>query len=322
MVLLSAMHTFFARFGLFITVLLIVAIGVLSSVLYTQEQKIRELESAYTNTTTELNAQLISTKNTLTEKETGLSEKEMTLEETRNALALSEENASELSQLLEEEKERNDDFENQIKKVSGTVGKLDKLSKIDPELLMKYSKVYFLNEHYAPAKVVPIATSSLRNFSVPEYIDAKVEPHLTDLLEDAQSDAIDIKIASAYRSFAEQKSLKSTYTVLYGSGANTFSADQGYSEHQLGTTIDFTSTEIGGGLTGFENTEAYTWLLENAHRYGFVLSYPKDNAYYVFEPWHWRFVGEDLARDLHKKELNFYDMDQREIDTYLIKLFD
>lgn len=322
MVLLNAMHTFFARFGLFITGLLIVAIGVLSFILYTQEQKIRDLESAYANTTTELNAQLISTKNTLTEKETGLSEKEMTLEETRNALALSEENASELSQLLEEEKERNDDFENQIKKVSGTVGKLDKLSKIDPELLMKYSKVYFLNEHYAPAKVVPIATTSLRNPAVPEYIDAKVEPHLIDLLDEAESDGIDIQVASAYRSFAEQKSLKSAYSVMYGSGANTFSADQGYSEHQLGTTLDFTSAEIGGSLTGFEKTEAYTWLLENAHRYGFVLSYPKDNAYYIFEPWHWRFVGEDLARDLYREGKYFYDMDQREIDTYLIKLFD
>lgn len=316
------MHTFFARFGLLITLLLSVAIVGLSVMLYTQTQKMYAIERAYTDITTELNEQLTSTKNTLNEKETGLSEKEMTLEETRTALSRAEENASELSQLLEEEKERNDDFENQIKKVSGTVGKLDKLSKIDPELLMKYSKIYFLNEHYAPAKVVPIATTSLRNSKVLEYIDAKVEPHLIDLFDEAQSDGVDLKIASAYRSFAEQKSLKSTYTVLYGSGANTFSADQGYSEHQLGTTIDFTTDALGGSLTGFENSEAYTWLIENAHRYGFVLSYPKDNAYYIFEPWHWRFVGEDLARDLHREGKYFYDMDQREIDTYLIKLFD
>lgn len=321
-VLLNTMNTFFARFGFYIALLLVVIIGVLSFVLYTQEQKIRDLEHAYASTTTELNTQLASTRNTLTEKEAGLNEKEMTLEETRIALSRAEENASELSKQLEEEKERNDEFESQIKKVSGTVSKLDKLSKIDPELLMKYSKVYFLNEHYAPAKVVPIASSSLRNSAIPEYIDSKVEPHLTDLLEDAQGDAIDIKIASAYRSFTEQKSLKSNYTVLYGSGANTFSADQGYSEHQLGTTVDFTTKTLGGGLSGFENTEAYTWLLENAHRYGFVLSYPKDNAYYIFEPWHWRFVGEDLARDLHREGKYFYDMDQREIDTYLIKLFD
>ncbi len=316
------MHTFFERFGLFITVLLFVTICGLSALLYTQTQKIHALEEAYANTTTELNTQLTSTKNTLTEKETGLQEKEMTLEEVKTALALSEENSTELSRLLAEEKERNDNFEKQINKVSGTVGKLDKLSKIDPELLMKYSKVYFLNEHYAPARVVPIATSSLRNSAVLEYIDAKVEAHLTDLLDEAHDDGVSLKVASGYRSFAEQKSLKSAYSVIYGSGANTFSADQGYSEHQLGTTLDFTSDEIGGSLTGFDKTKAYTWLLDNAQRYGFVLSYPKDNAYYVFEPWHWRFVGEDLARDLHRDGIYFYDMDQREINKYLIKLFD
>lgn len=312
------MHTFFARFGGLITVLLIIVIGVLSYVLTLQNKEIQSLTDTYTNTVSELS----STQNTLSEKERGLSEKVMTLEETKTALALSEENATELSKLLEEEKERNDDFENQIKKVSGTVGKLDKLSKIDPELLMKYSKIYFLNEHYAPAKVKAIATTSLRNPAILEYIDTKVEPHLTDLLDEAKDDGISLKVASGYRSFAEQKSLKSAYSVMYGSGANTFSADQGYSEHQLGTTLDFTSDEIGGTLTGFENTKAYTWLLENAHRYGFVLSYPKDNAYYIFEPWHWRFVGEDLARDLHRNGKYFYDMDQREIDKYLIKLFD
>ncbi len=312
------MHTFFARFGGLITVLLIIVIGVLSYVLTLQNKEIQSLTDTYTNTVSELS----STQSTLSEKERGLSEKVMTLEETKTALALSEENATELSKLLEEEKERNDDFENQIKKVSGTVGKLDKLSKIDPELLMKYSKIYFLNEHYAPAKVEAIATTSLRNPAILEYIDAKVEPHLTDLLDEAKDDGISLKVASAYRSFTEQKSLKSAYSVMYGSGANTFSADQGYSEHQLGTTLDFTSDEIGGTLTGFENTKAYTWLLENAHRYGFVLSYPKDNAYYIFEPWHWRFVGEDLARDLHREGKYFYDMNQRDIDAYLIKLFD
>ncbi len=312
------MHTFFARFGPFIVVLLIIVIGVLSYTLYRQDTALNTLNETYTRTAGELSV----TQGTLSEKEAGLTEKEMTLEETRVALALAEENAAELSTLLEEEKGRNDEFESQIKKVSGTVGKLDKLSKMDPELLMKYSKVYFLNEHYAPAKVTAIASSSLLRTDTPEYIDARVEPFLTEMFENALEDGITLKVVSGYRSFAEQKSLKSSYTVLYGSGANTFSADQGYSEHQLGTTVDITTPTIGGTYTSFADTEAYAWLLEHAHRYGFVLSYPKDNAYYVFEPWHWRFVGEDLADDLYDDEKSFYDVDQREIDAYLIKFFD
>jgi zinc D-Ala-D-Ala carboxypeptidase len=306
------------RFALPFIILLIIIIAVLSGILVHQNRTLTALHSAYATTLNELEA----TRGNLSEKEAGLSEKVMTLEETRVALALAEENAAELSTLLEEEKNRNEDFEDQIRKVSGTVGKLDKLSKIDPELLMKYSKVYFLNEHYTPAKVVEIASSSRLKANETEYIDAKVAPYLEDMLDDARDDGITLKVVSAYRSFAEQKSLKSTYTTIYGSGANAFSADQGYSEHQLGTTLDFTSDEIGGGLTGFETTEAYVWLLDHAHRYGFVLSYPKNNAYYVFEPWHWRFVGEDLADDLHDDGKFFYDLDQREIDTYLIKLFD
>src|SRR3990167_1970818 len=113
------------------------------------------------------------------------------------------------------------------------------------------------------------------------------------------------------------------YTVVYGAGtANSFSADQGYSEHQIGTTLDFITTRLSGQLTGFDKTEGYQWLLNNAHNFGFILSYPKNNTYYVYEPWHWRFVGVKLATYLYDNKLNFYDMDQREIDTYLANTFD
>jgi D-alanyl-D-alanine carboxypeptidase len=75
-------------------------------------------------------------------------------------------------------------------------------------------------------------------------------------------------------------------------------------------------------LNNFETTPAYEWLVKNAYKFGFALSYPKDNAYYIFEPWHWRFVGTDLARKLHRDGKSFYDLEQREIDEYLISLFD
>ncbi len=73
---------------------------------------------------------------------------------------------------------------------------------------------------------------------------------------------------------------------------------------------------------GFEESEAYDWLVRNAHRYGFTLSYPEDNAYYIFEPWHWRFVGTKLADDLRDENVHFYDLEQREIQEYLISIFD
>ena len=138
----------------------------------------------------------------------------------------------------------------------------------------------------------------------------------------ARSENIDIKIISAYRAFGTQSTLKSSYRMTYGTGANAFSADQGYSEHQLGTAVDFTTSSVGSSFAGFEKTPAYQWLLDNAYLHGFELSYPQSNAYYQFEPWHWRFVGRKLAQQLHVDGKHFYDLDQRDIDQYLISFFD
>lgn len=220
------------------------------------------------------------------------------------------------------ELDRNETFQNQIKKISKTVGVLDKLSKTDKELLQKYSKVYFLNEHYIPEKLTTIEKGYMYDESRNHQLHSKVVPYFNKMVDAAKEDGIDLWVVSAYRSFQTQAQLKGAYTVSYGSGANAFSADQGFSEHQLGTTIDFTTKGISGGLDGFQNTPAYTWLNENAYKYGFTLSYSKGNAYYMFEPWHWRFVGEDLARDLHKNNATFYDWDQRKLDGYLINIFD
>lgn len=255
---------------------------------------------------------LVSDKETLILENTGLQEKIEVLESDKALLA----------QELMEQKAIVDAFDDQIRDISDTVGVLDKLSKTDEELLQKYSKVYFLNEHYVPSSLTLIDQEYLYDTNRPAQIHDDVWPFLEDLLEDAERDGIDLQILSAYRSFGTQSGLKSSYKVTYGEGANTFSADQGYSEHQLGTTVDFTVPDLNGGLSGFQNTEAYKWLVDNAHRHGFTLSYPEGNQYYVFEPWHWRFVGEELARDLHRDGKHFYDLSQRELDEYLISIFD
>lgn len=220
------------------------------------------------------------------------------------------------------EKNRNEDFENQINSLSGTLGNLDKLAKLDKELLQKYSKVYFLNENYNPTKLKEIDNKYILEGKKDQYFHASAIDHLEDMLKAAAKADIDLKVVSAYRSFDEQIDLKGQYTQVYGSGANTFSADQGYSEHQLGTTLDLTVESVGGTYDSFADTDAYKWLQNNAYKYGFVLSYPENNGFYIFEPWHWRFVGTALARDLDKKNKTFYDLDQREIDGYLLEIFD
>ncbi len=213
-------------------------------------------------------------------------------------------------------------YEQQVGSITGTVDTLQKLSKTDKQLLQKYSKVFFLNEYYAPARLEEVTSDYKYSDTKVVKIQADTWPYLKHLIDDARVNGVTIFVESGYRSFSEQQALKSKYKVVYGAGtANQFSADQGYSEHQLGTAVDFITVGLGGELDGFDKTTAYNWLLANAYKYGFILSYPKDNKFYVFEPWHWRFVGVKLATDLHNQGKNFYDLDQRNIDEYLVSVF-
>ncbi|MBI2033750.1 MAG: D-alanyl-D-alanine carboxypeptidase family protein, partial [Candidatus Liptonbacteria bacterium] len=146
-----------------------------------------------------------------------------------------------LARDLQTEQGKNSLFEAQIKEISGTVGTLKKLSETDPELLKKYSKVYFLSENYAPAQVSSIGSQYLFDQKKPQLIHSQVLSYLVGLLETARRDGITLQVISGYRSFYEQVSVKTGYEITYGAGtANQFSAEQGYSEHQLGTAVDFT----------------------------------------------------------------------------------
>jgi len=221
---------------------------------------------------------------------------------------------------LEDEKQRNDELEERVKEVTDTVGSLQNTVATEPELLKKYSRTFFLSENYEPANLAQIDDEYLYQASS-LTVDRRVWPYLENLLEEAHEDGVDLLVTSAYRPFDQQGQLHERYTRVFGSGANQFSAQQGYSEHQLGTTIDFTTSETGSDLNAFANTEAYQWLQENADKYGFVLSYPEGNQYYTFEPWHWRFVGESLATDLKDAGDHFYQWSQRRIDEYRAEMF-
>lgn len=238
-------------------------------------------------------------------------------------LATTTNERNELEQNLLAEQIRVSSMKVNLDLVSGAVGTLEKLNGLDKELLQKYSRVYFLNEHFAPKSLVVIPTEYEFQPEKDKRVLGDMYPFLINMLQAAKADGINLLVLSAYRSFGEQSTLKSAYTVDYGAGtANNFSADQGYSEHQLGTTVDFTTDKLGSNFDQFKETEAYTWLVENGSMYGFVLSYPENNQYYVFEPWHWRFVGKRLAHRLMTANQYFYDMEQRDIDQYLISIFD
>lgn len=245
--------------------------------------------------------------------------KDNKLSETQSQLASLNQDLEVLEEELEDENARLDPIREKLQDVAVDVATQKKLDGIDPQLLQKYSNVYFLNENYQPSGLDQIPTEyTLKS----EQFHAQALPFLLALLQDARDDNIAINVASAYRSFDRQAQLKEQYQTIYGTGANQFSADQGYSEHQLGTTVDLTSPENNNQLEGFDMTQAYRWLRNNAHRFGFVLSYPDGNQYYQFEPWHWRFVGTALAQDLDDDNEYLYDREERDLQSYRLELFD
>lgn len=117
-----------------------------------------------------------------------------------------------------------------------------------------------------------------------------------------------IGIQSAYRSYASQESVFASWVKQFGyKQALTVSARPGHSEHQLGLAIDFRSEPGGSPFTGtWGTTPAGKWMNVHAWEYGFVMSYPKGKTAltcYAFEPWHFRYVGRDLAALIHASGL-------------------
>ena len=85
----------------------------------------------------------------------------------------------------------------------------------------------------------------------------------------------------------------------------SYSAEAGKSEHQTGLCVDFITEKMNHSLTvAFEETEAFAWLSENAHAYGFILRYPEGKEAitgYTYEPWHYRFVGREAATEIYTR---------------------
>lgn len=114
--------------------------------------------------------------------------------------------------------------------------------------------------------------------------------------------------SSGYRDYAYQEDLYNTYVKRYGEEeADTIAARPGHSEHQTGLTVDMASLS-NGGLSKFGESPEYQWMLNNAHKYGWILRYPEGKEQitgYSAEPWHWRYVGVDLATKIYNSKLTF-----------------
>lgn len=124
---------------------------------------------------------------------------------------------------------------------------------------------------------------------------------LKDMFDDASKEGLKLSVTSGFRNHNFQEALYEKNQAEHGNEETESVAKPGHSEHQLGTTIDLTTLGINevSASPAFEKTPEYEWLSEHAAEYGFVLSYPRGaDTGYIYEPWHWRYLGSDMAEEI------------------------
>jgi zinc D-Ala-D-Ala carboxypeptidase len=165
---------------------------------------------------------------------------------------------------------------------------------------------YKLPEGYAPPDLVSTSQAGL----APDYkLRALVIPDLSALMQAAQNAGTPLELQSAYRSYSYQETTFQFWVNKQGyDAALESSARPGHSEHQLGTAMDFRSA---GGVAPWDvedwgKTPSGAWLSQHAWEYGFVMSYPPGKqaiTCYIYEPWHYRYVGREVAKAVKESGL-------------------
>ena len=159
--------------------------------------------------------------------------------------------------------------------------------------------------YYVDGYLIANKTYSLPETYNPGALNSTVKTAADKMFAAAKNEkGYNLYSASGFRSYATQKSIYNRYVNNDGKAkADTYSARPGYSEHQTGLAFDVCDRNGGACInSGFDNTGQAKWLSENAHKYGFILRYVKnkdDETGYMYESWHFRYVGTELAEKLY-----------------------
>ena len=160
--------------------------------------------------------------------------------------------------------------------------------------LIIVNKSYPIPEDYIIAN--PAATVS--KISCTNCLDKDTLEAFNLMKVDAKSIGLNIWIQSGYRSYYLQTTLYNNYAARDGKAlADTYSARPGHSEHQTGYAFDLNTID-----DSFQHTAEGKWVNSNCYLYGFIIRYPKgkeEQTGYMYESWHLRYVGKDLAAKLY-----------------------
>lgn len=182
-------------------------------------------------------------------------------------------------------------------------------------------RLILVNNENAVPKNYQIELTQLSNGI---YIDSRIYPDLQQMFDDARKDGVYPVVGEGYRTHEEQQNMmndkiNSFIDEGYSKGeaeklAKDWVAEAGKSEHELGMALD-----INADISVSSDEEVYSWLAENAYKYGFILRYPPDKKYITgidYEPWHYRYVGAESALEIYSRQItleeylgSYYELD-------------
>jgi len=172
-------------------------------------------------------------------------------------------------------------------------------------LMNKYNK---LKEDYTPSDLEEINNKYFINGNTNvRKLKKEAKEAFEMLSEDSINNETPVYGQSAFRPYEMQERLYNSAVSTYGEKqADIDTAKPGFSEHQTGLAIDVSSTK-DGNMLDFDSSKSFEWMNENAHKYGFILRYEEnktDITGFMYESWHYRYVGIDVATDMYENYPN------------------
>lgn len=162
------------------------------------------------------------------------------------------------------------------------------------------NKYNYLKKDYVPDNLENV---SLKFSKTGMKLVKNAKEAFEEMASAAKKEGYTIIAMSTYRSYNYQINLYNRYVKNDGvKKADTYSGRAGYSEHQTGLAVDICTEKYD--YTNFYKSKEFTWMQKNAYKYGFILRFPKGKEKetgYEYESWHYRYVGEKLAKTLYEK---------------------
>ncbi|MBP2241218.1 D-alanyl-D-alanine carboxypeptidase [Cytobacillus eiseniae] len=176
-------------------------------------------------------------------------------------------------------------------------------------IMVLVNKEFMLPNVYEPEDLVrPNVLFSFGDEEVEKsYMRKDAATALETMFEAAKTEGMHLFAVSGYRSYSRQMTVYNNEVAKFGEEIAALSvAVPGSSEHQTGLTMDLSSQSAKFELSEqFGETSEGKWMADNAHKYGFILRYPKGKegiTGYQYEPWHFRYVGIETATIMYKND--------------------